>query len=230
MKPVARDGHLPPIIFDFDGVVVDSEILASRIFAEYLSLSGAPMTEADIAANFTGMRLVDSMNAIEARHGKALPQDFYDGLHAYGRTIFSEHLRIVEGADAFIRKCANRKIAIASSSDLQHISHSLDLVGLSHHFAGRCFSAARLAHGKPHPDIYLIAADAIGAPPAACIAIEDSERGVTAAVRAGMYTIGLTAASHCHAGTISALREAGAHYVANSYFDIERHLEIQRGE
>lgn len=214
-----------PIIFDFDGVIVDSEVLAARIYAEYLALYGIPITEAEVAAQFTGMRLIDSQKALEARHGIKFPLEFSDGLHAHGRTVFSRHLRAVRGAGSFIRKCGDRTIAIASSSTLEHIGHSLELVGLHDAFVGRCFSAAMLERGKPHPDIYLLAAEALKVPASTCIAIEDSERGVAAAIAAGMYTIGLTAASHCHDGTAPALRAAGAHFIAASYGEVEHHLD-----
>lgn len=208
-----------PIIFDFDGVIVDSEVLASRTLAECLTNLGYPTTAQESLERYTGQRLRDSIVAIERRHACRLPADFPDRLSANFHSLRTQ-LNAVTGAIAFVRTRKRERTAIASSSRLQEIKLSLHAVGLGDHFDGRIFSAADIERGKPHPDIFLKAATGLGEEPRNCIVIEDSPLGVESAVAAGMTVIGLTAASHCGPNHAERLTAAGAHTIARSYADI----------
>ena len=209
-----------PIIFDFDGVIVDSELIANRALAEALTAIGLPTTIEEAMARYIGLRMSDCVRKIEQVHGRTPPEDFVDACRARTRSILNEELRPVAGAPAFIRSCRPALTAIASSSSVAGIKHSLGLVGLSDCFGGRIFSAADLDRGKPHPDVFLQAAMGLSANPVDCIVIEDGTLGVRGAVAAGMTVIGLTAGSHCGPAHGERLREAGAHIVAGSYAEV----------
>lgn len=209
-----------PIIFDFDGVIVDSELIANRALAETLTAIGMPTTAEEAMARYIGLRMSDCVRAIERIHGRAPPADFVEACRAHARNLLHNELRPVAGAPAFIRSCVPTLTAIASSSSVPGIKHSLGLVGLSDCFDGRIFSAADLERGKPHPDIFLHAATGLNASPTDCIVIEDGTLGVKGAVAAGMTVIGLTAGSHCGPAHGERLREAGAHIVAGSYAEV----------
>ena len=209
-----------PLIFDFDGVIVDSEPLANRALADTLTAMGMPTTIEEAMRDYIGLRMSDCVLAVARIHGRKPPDDFVDACRARTAVLLREHLRPVQGAPAFIRSCVAERTAIASSSSVRGINNSLELVGLGGHFDGRIFSAADIERGKPHPDIFLHAARGLDASPADCIVIEDGTLGVKGAVAAGMTVIGLTAGSHCGPDHANRLRDAGAHIVANSYAEV----------
>lgn len=209
-----------PIIFDFDGVIVDSELIANRALAETLTAIGMPTTTEEAMARYIGLRMSDCVRTAEGIHGRPLPADFVETCRARTRSILNEELRPVVGAPAFIRSCTPALTAIASSSSVAGIKHSLGLVGLADCFEARIFSAADIERGKPHPDVFLHAANGLGANPTDCIVIEDGTLGVQGAVAAGMTVIGLTAGSHCRSDHADRLRAAGAHIVAGSYAEV----------
>jgi HAD superfamily hydrolase (TIGR01509 family) len=134
----------------------------------------------------------------------------------------------VEGLGRFLAAEAHRKLAIASSSETAWLESSLDRLGLRPWFGDRLFSAAGFERGKPHPDIYLHAAAALGVAPGACLVIEDHPLGVAAGAAAGMIVIALLAGRHIRDGHDARVRAAGARHVAYSYSevsDILRQLE-----
>ena len=209
-----------PIIFDFDGVIVDSEPLANRALAETLTAIGMPTTVEEAMRDYIGLRMSDCLLAIARIHGRKPPDDFVDTCRARTAVLLREHLQPVPGAPAFIRSCVAARTAIASSSSVRGINNSLALVGLTGHFDGRIFSAADIERGKPHPDIFLKAANGIAADPRACIVIEDGTLGTRGAVAAGMTVIGFIAGSHCTPDHAERLRQAGAHKIAASYAEV----------
>lgn len=215
-----------PIIFDFDGTVVDSEPLANRGLAEVLTELGFPTTYEQALTTYIGLRMIDCVKKIEHVHGRTPPESFPELCRARITALVDKHLQPVPGVVPFIRARAHtQNIAIASSSRVVSIERGLHRVGLTGTFDGRIFSAADLERGKPHPDVYLIAADALAARPAECIAIEDSVLGVRSAIAAGMTVIGITAGGHCgpeHGHTLAA---AGAHTTANSYEEVAAYIE-----
>ena len=211
---------LRPIIFDFDGTIVDSEPCANRGLSDCLTEVGFPTTYDEAVATYVGLRMSDCIAKAQQIHGRALPHDFAETCRARVGALLDKHLQAVPGAIAFIRDCATTPIAIASSSRIASIERSLERVGLTGVFASRIFSAADIERGKPHPDIFLKAASELGANPETCIVIEDGTLGVQGAVAAGMTVIGLTAGSHCDRGHDERLNAAGAHVIARSYDDV----------
>lgn len=210
-----------PIIFDFDGTIVDSEPLANRGLAEVLTEFGFPTTYEQALATYVGLRMIDCVAKIEHVHGRTPPDHFADACRARVAALIDKHLEPVPGAIPFIRACSlTQTIAIASSSRVTSIERGLKRVGLNGMFDGRIFSAADLERGKPHPDVFLTAAEGLAARPRDCIAIEDSILGVRSAVAAGMIVIGITAGGHCTPAHGQTLAAAGAHATANSYADV----------
>lgn len=211
------------IIFDFDGVIVDSEVPANLALAECLTEIGLETSFEEALDRYCGHRWADCVHKIELGLGHDLPSDFEADYFARAASLMDSHLTAVCGIDAFLDRAKHLPLAIASSSEAEWISHKLERVSLGHYFGDRLFSAAQLPRGKPHPDVYLYAAEGLGVAPENCLAIEDSPIGATAAVAAGMHVVGLCAASHirnreAHAET---LRAVGVHRVAFGFDEIQ---------
>ena len=208
-----------PIIFDFDGVIVDSEVLANRALAEILTELGLPTTTEEAIERYIGFRMRDCIEEVERRYACKLPDDFDKRCNGRFHQLRA-NLQPVPGAPAFIRAQRPERTAIASSTQRHEIGLSLQAVGLSDCFTGRIFSAAELERGKPHPDVFLAAAKGIDANPGDCIVIEDGHLGTQGAAAAGMTVIGLTAGAHCTPAHAGRLRAAGAHHIAESYAEV----------
>jgi HAD superfamily hydrolase (TIGR01509 family) len=175
------------IIFDMDGTLVDSEPLANRVFFEKLQPHGLPadVDEASLARDLTGLSLPSCFALLLDRYGIRLPADFEDDLQAETYRRLRRELQPIPGVPAMLAALPHPK-CVASSSEIDKIALSLELCGLRDHFGDRFFSAQQVARGKPHPDLFLHAAEQMGHPPARCAAVEDSLPGATAGIRAGM--------------------------------------------
>lgn len=185
------------VIFDCDGVLVDSERIAIEIDVQVLARLGWPITEAEVIDRFGGVSDADFREAVESHLGRRLPQDWAEALEPLYRSAFAARLRPVDGiVDALdhitIRSC------VASSGTHDKLRYTLGLTGLYERFRGRIFSAADVGRGKPAPDLFLYAAEQMEVAPAACAVVEDSVHGVIAARAAGMrvfaYAGGVTSA------------------------------------
>ena len=211
------------VIFDCDGVLVDSEIVSFEVEASMLAEIGITFTARDLLARFLGTSSASMFATIALEKGMSLPQDFAE--RAAQRTLeaFDRTLRPVPGMAELLANLPGRK-CVASSSDLPRICHALSLAGILHHFEPHIFSATQVKRGKPAPDLFLFAAESMGAAPARCLVIEDSVAGVTAARTAGMTVLGLTAGSHCLDGHAEELHRAGAREVFGSCRDLARAL------
>jgi len=203
------------IVFDCDGVLVDSEIVSFEAEAEVFGEIGITLTAKDLLERFLGMSSASMFAVIERERGIKLPADFAE--RAARRTLeaFDQRLRPIPGIAELLANLPGRK-CVASSSEPARIRHSLSLAGILHHFEPHIFSATQVKHGKPAPDLFLFAAESMGAAPARCLAIEDSVAGVTAARAAGMTVLGFTGGSHCLDGHADKLRAAGAGEVFGS--------------
>jgi HAD superfamily hydrolase (TIGR01509 family) len=179
------------LIFDFDGVIADSEILANTVLAEWVSRHGFSITAEEAMRRYLGKRWADVIAAIEAESGRALPADFSAKLKAATLERLRGALKEVPGASAFVRRHAHRPRGIASSSAADRIRACLEALDLTEDFGGHVYSAELVARGKPAPDVFLLAASRLGVAPADCIVIEDSAGGVRAGLAAGMTVIGL---------------------------------------
>lgn len=210
------------IIFDFDGVIADSEVRANQTLAESLTAIGLPTSYEDCLRDYYGHNWQETQRRIEARYGRPLPPDFRQRHRERARERFAQGFGPVPGASEFLASLAGRPRAIASSSSPAYIAASLDRFGLAHHFGPHVYSADGWDRGKPHPDIYLAAAKGLEADPARCLAIEDSPTGAQAALAAGMRVVGFCGAGHItdRAAHGALLLDVGVHHIAYSFDEI----------
>ena len=208
------------LIFDFDGVIADSEVLANRVLADMVTALGRPTSLDDALGRYMGKRLPDLIAAIESDLGKSVAGSFAQDLQAATLANFRSDLREVRGARAFLDAHAALKRCIASSSSRERLALSLDVLGLTGQFAGGVFSADEVSRGKPHPDLFLMAATRMNADPSHCLVIEDSESGVRAGLAAGMTVVGFCAAGHVRPGHSERLAAAGAHHTAKNWNEV----------
>lgn len=210
------------IIFDFDGVLLESEYVGNKQIADYLTARGHPTSVEESMSNFMGLSGADFFGAIERWIGRALPDDFHAERKAEDERVLAEGIEAVAGAITFIEGLPpDLPRAVASSSSTRWIETHLAHLGLGAHFAGRVFSGAEhVARGKPAPDIYLHAVDVLGVPIARTVIIEDSPVGVTGAVASGAEVIGLCAGRHCLPGHAERLRALGVHHVAHDFDEV----------
>jgi HAD superfamily hydrolase (TIGR01509 family) len=210
------------LIFDFDGVIADSEAIANTVLANTVTELGHSTTLDQSLARYAGRRWTEVVAEIEAAIGRRLPIDFSGELKRATLERFRADLKEVRGATDFIRRFSQIPRAIASSSSIDRLQLCLSVLGLEAGFGNHVYSADMVARGKPHPDIFLYAANKLGVSPDECLVIEDSASGIRAAVAAGMTTVGLCAASHIRDGHDLRLRDAGAVHLAQSWPDVER--------
>ena len=201
------------IIFDCDGVLVDSEPLAARELQRYLKDIAFPVQVAEGSHDrFLGLTLKTIRKTLEAEADCRLPKDFEEELRCRDKVVFSQHLKAIPGIlEALVSMEVSKCVASSGSQD--KIRNSLSLTGLLDSFAPYLFSAddPGIERGKPAPDLFENAAMKMGFSPNQCIVVEDSVAGVTAGLAAGMYTIGFTGGSHCGIEHEEKLRLAGAH-------------------
>ena len=205
------------IVFDFDGVIADSEKLANTVLAEMVSELGTPTTLDDAYTRYMGKRFPEVVAQIERDLAQTLPVDFPVVMQARTLERFREELRAVTGALAFIEAFSGVPKCIASSSSTDRLRVCLDELALRSAFEPHIYSASLVARGKPHPDIFLYAARQVGVSPSRSIVIEDSVGGVEAGLAAGMTVIGLLAASHIRPETRDRLHQAGADHVVDTF-------------
>lgn len=210
-------GHL---IFDCDGVLVDSETIAVRIESEVLTAAGFAMTVPEIMEKFVGLSYTTVKAWLEHEFGKPVPNDLLPTVEQRVLQAFPTELEPIPGMAALLERSELPR-CVASSSDLDRIRLSLDVTGLRPHFDDDfVFSAQMVERGKPEPDLFLMAAERLGATPDRCLVIEDSPHGVQAAVAAGMPVVGLIAGGHATPTLADRLRAAGADHVVASVDEI----------
>lgn len=221
------------VIFDCDGVLIDSEILSSRIDAAALTEAGYPISEAELLRRFTGMPARDAYAVIEAELGRALPDGHAESVQALILDAYREELKAIAGIDAALDALAGAapapRVCVASSSEPDKLRFGLECVGLYGRFAPDVFSASMVARGKPAPDLFLYAAERMGVPPSRCLVVEDSVAGVTAARRAGMAVMGFTGGGHADPGLAGRLAEAGAAPVFGRMADLPALIAARAG-
>ena len=207
------------LIFDCDGVLVDSEVLSCRIDAEFLTEIGIPYTTDEIAQQFLGVSLKTMIARIEAERDCRLPDDFSERLNSILFARFETDLKPIEGVREAILSLPYPR-CVASSSVPERIALSLRVTGLSDLFDD-IFSSTQVPRGKPAPDLFLHAASSMKARPEDCVVIEDSVAGVQAALAAGMRVIGFAGGGHCGPDHTEKLRQAGAPVVIERMADLK---------
>lgn len=177
------------VIFDCDGVLVDSERITVRLEVQILAELGWPLTEAEIVERFLGRTEAYMTEQIEAHIGRPLSGGWSETMTPIYRRAFADQLNPVDGIVEALDRIT-LQTCVASSGTHDKMRFTLGLTGLYQRFEGRIFSATEVAHGKPAPDLFLHAARQLGVEPAECAVVEDSTSGVQAARTAGMRTFG----------------------------------------
>jgi HAD superfamily hydrolase (TIGR01509 family) len=209
LRSAAMDSGPELVIFDCDGVLVDSEPILSRVHAEILSQCGYQTTPEIVGERFCGISDAEMLAVIEREWGKRLPHDYNDRVAALADASCEAMLNAFPGIHEAL-DLMPVPICVASSSTPERIRKSLGLTGLLERFDPNIFSAVMVARGKPAPDLFLFAVRAMRANPSRWIVIEDSVPGVRAAVSANMAAIGFCGGSHCPVGHDDILRCNGA--------------------
>jgi HAD superfamily hydrolase (TIGR01509 family) len=211
------------VIFDCDGVLVDTERVSVRIDGRVLADLGLPMTEQEVIDRFVGRTEAFWREEIQRLLGRPLAGGEFEAYEPWYREAFESELTAIDGIAEAIDELDARGVAtcVASSGTHQRMEFTLGHTGLYERFAGRIFSATEVAEGKPSPLLFLHAAQVMGVEPAACLVIEDSRYGVLAARAAAMRVVG-------YSGSVvsaDALHEAGAHVVIDDMRKIPELLD-----
>ncbi|RUW27061.1 HAD family phosphatase [Mesorhizobium sp. M4B.F.Ca.ET.013.02.1.1] len=210
------------VIFDCDGVLVDSEIIAARIEAELLTSAGYEISAEELAETYAGLTFKDIMMRVEVK--SAIP--FQASLIGRAEELVDRKLRsdvrAIDGAREAVAAVTVRR-CVCSNSRTERVEFMLEKVGLLPFFAGRIFSGLDIPSKKtkPAPDVFLYAAERLNADPKNTFVIEDSVHGVTGARTAGMRVIGFTGAAHSYPGHADALTEAGAETVIRRWAELK---------
>jgi HAD superfamily hydrolase (TIGR01509 family) len=197
------------VIFDCDGVLVDSEVISSRAHAETLTRHGYPITSDQVLDRFLGVSDREARMIVEAELGRSLPGDFEAQMKEAALRCYADDLRTIPHVGEAIAAISLPK-CVASSGTPEKIRHGLECAGLYDLLAPNIFSASQVERGKPAPDLFLFAAEQMQVLPARCLVIEDSIPGITGALAAGMTVFGFHGGSHCRPGYDTTLRAAGA--------------------
>lgn len=194
------------IIFDFDGVIVDSEIASNQSFARVLTAAGMPTSIDEVCDLYLGRNWTDTLAAMTARWGALVPDDIHERISADYRASTAGRTTPVPGVLGFVGRVAHLPMAVASSSASDYIRAGLSALGIAHHFGDHVYSGREhVARGKPFPDLYLHAA---------------------AALAAGARVFGLAAGRHARPSLSAALAAEGVERVFASYADMAAHLAL----
>jgi HAD superfamily hydrolase (TIGR01509 family) len=183
------------VIFDCDGVLVDSEPLAMRVLLEGLGEFGYAIAEEAAYERFLGRSLANMQAVLRAEYGSDLSPDQLDRMRQRLFEVYRQELRPINGVAAMLDRLAIPR-CVASSSQMERLRVSLEVTGLLSRFTPHLFSATMVAQGKPAPDLFLHVAERMAVAPAACLVIEDSAAGIEAARRAGMRVFGFVGGGH----------------------------------
>ncbi len=194
------------VIFDCDGVLVDSEAIGNRFISEALTLAGIPISAEGALSQFLGGKLTQIKKDAEKQLGFLLPANWVDEIYKKQFAEFRKNLKSISGIEDVldVLERINIPVCVGSNGPLNKMEVSLGVTKLKDRFLGRIFSADQVESPKPAPDLYLYCADQMGVLPQHCLVIEDSPRGALAGVAAGMHVFGYTGG-----GDNSALKKVG---------------------
>jgi HAD superfamily hydrolase (TIGR01509 family) len=195
------------VIFDCDGVLVDSEHITNQIFCHMLNELGLSVTLDDMFERFVGLSMPQCLALITELHGAPPPDSFVPELRSRAAEALREQIRPIPGVAEALERLS-LPYCVASSGEHEKIRLTLGATGLLEHFENKIFSVVDVPRPKPAPDVFLFAARSLGAEPSRCAVVEDTPTGVRAAIAAGMYVFGFCANTPAYR-----LKEAGAHEV-----------------
>lgn len=213
------------LIFDCDGVLVDSELLEHSVDAELLKPFGCASSAEELLDRFVGIARRDMYEVVFAELKCEMPEGLLDEREKRVWRLCEADLKVIPGVSNALDALEGVDKCVASSSLPAKLRLKLDATGLTHHFAPHIFSTALVPHGKPAPDIYLHAARSVGHLPEACVVVEDSPHGIAGARAAGMPAIGFTGGSHANASLADSLRAAGAALVVSHMQDLPEAIQ-----
>ncbi|MEC5409731.1 HAD family phosphatase [Paraburkholderia sp. MPAMCS5] len=219
------------VLFDCDGVLVDSEPITARVLAEMLGELGWQLSIEETMRIFVGKMVKDEAALIEARTGVAITTDWLAQFRARRNTALDRDLTAIPGAVTAVRSLhatLNGRIAVASGADRVKIELQLNKAGIADCFEGHIFSGHEMPRSKPFPDVYLAAAAALDVDPARCAVVEDSVTGATAGVAAGATVFGYCPNEPGHSSA-AAMREVGVVQVFRDMAELPRLLAEWRG-
>jgi HAD superfamily hydrolase (TIGR01509 family) len=204
------------LIFDCDGVLVDSELITNRVFVGMLNELGLRLSLDDMFERFVGRSMPQCLSMIKELLGRDVPEEFLSGFQVRIAAALKSELKAVAGIDSVLESI-KLPYCVASSGTHDKMQMTLGLTGLLPKFQGKMFSVTEVAHPKPSPDVFLYAAKQMGAAAASCAVIEDTPTGVQAGVAAGMTVFGF-----CAHTPKRRLLEAGAHHTFERMRDLPR--------
>lgn len=207
------------IIFDCDGVLVDSEPLSMEVDRDILAENGIVMTVAEVGSQFIGLTFEAFIDKIESDYRIKLPSDVTEDKNRRLLGLYEKKLKAAPGIHATLSEMT-LPMSVASNSPRHRVEAAFRIARLTPYFADRIITFEDVARAKPAPDIYLEAARRAKVPAAACLAIEDSTAGVASAVAAGCTVIGFTGLAHDGAASAEALSRLGAKTVVSRHADL----------
>jgi HAD superfamily hydrolase (TIGR01509 family) len=202
------------VIFDCDGVLVDSEVITSRVFAGMLNELGIPATVDEVFDKFVGRTMAYCLDVITGMLGREVPPGFAQQYYERTALALKADLKTVPGIESVLDEIC-LPYCVASNGSHEKMQTTLGITGLLPRFQGRMFSVTEVARGKPFPDVFLYAAAQSSVAPSACAVVEDTPTGVTAGVAAGMTVYG-----YCAHTPVRRLIEAGAHQTFDRMSDL----------
>ncbi|MCB9353153.1 MAG: HAD family phosphatase [Lewinellaceae bacterium] len=204
---------LKHILFDNDGTLVDSEIIAVRASLSLLGESGFRMSEAEYSRRFPGLLERDILDIISREYGIRIPDDYFNRLRTLHVEGFKRELRAIAGMPTIFKNLKTPK-SVVSNGSAGHVDRCLRHVRLRHALDGSIFSAEQVERPKPHPDVFELALETLRLKPQETLVVEDSPTGVTAAKKAGLRVVGFLGAAHIFDGHDEKLLECGADHIA----------------
>ena len=215
------------IIFDCDGVLVDSEPLSMRADVEILTRAGIRITEAEAHRRFVGTTFQDMIRALEKEHGTKLPENLSDLKNNRMNEMYRTELKLVRGVRDALEDIRNMglSMSIASNGPKDRVKLALQLTGLLPYFKNAIVTYKDVPQGKPAPDMYLLAAKNVGTKADNCLVVEDSIAGVTAAVDAGCWTLGFTGTYEDQQAHGTKLKDIGAEAIFSKMVDLPALVE-----
>lgn len=211
------------VIFDCDGVLVDSEVIFARVLGECLTDAKFPASAEEALLLGFGKNRETLTAAVEARYGRALPDGFFEAMRARSALVLERELKPIPGITQLLTALPTAR-CVASNGHLQRVRERLAMTGLLEFFDPHVFSAIQVPAGKPAPDLFLLAAHELRVDPAACTVVEDSTVGIAAAIAAEMPVIGFCGGSHCPEGHAAHLLAAGCAQVFTDMTDLAAYL------
>lgn len=197
--PLVSPVNFDCVIFDCDGVLVDSEMLSAGVLKGMMAEIGLPISDEIFRTDFLGRSFANAAARAEIRFGRPMPDDFQ--LRYRDRLLSRMREKLTAMPDVMaVLESMTAPYWLATSSSPQRLDVSLQVTGLARYFAGRCCTASEVAHGKPSPDLFLFAAQKLGVHPRRCLVLEDSEMGVRAAAAAGMTVWHFAGGAHVRNG------------------------------